>query len=372
MTEYKRMLERAMAEESRGHWRAARLAYVRAGQMLIEMTRQMDPGDWDAALESVRRLLTIAEKMKQREDQEQAQKAVQTGASKRSCASAEEDDEFEYLPSDRPNVRFEDIAGLAEPKRLIQEEIIEPHMHPEMYERFNQRAGGGVLLYGPPGTGKTMLARAIATETDADFFFVRCSDIVGKYFGEAERRIKALFNAARRSGNAIIFFDEIEALASKRGSHSTVMNRLIPELLSQMDGFEKHDGRLIIIGATNRPWDLDSAFLRPPRLTHHVYVPLPDYEARQYLIRRKLEFVPQQGTIDFDLLARVSEGFNCADVEELCNRATRGPIRRGVQTGNMEQYVTPADVEEAIQLSRSSVQPADLKAFAKWEMQKSA
>ena len=376
MTDYERTLDKAIAEEMKGNWRSARKEYARAGGLLLKMSEDMDPADRMRAIQSVKRLLAIAEKMQALENAANTAKAASTdrtvsGKGKAQCNNEDEDD-YEFLPSPSPNVHFDDIAGLKDTKRLIREEIIEPALHPDIYQRFHQKANGGILLYGPPGTGKTMLARAIATEIDADFYAVRCSDIVGKYFGEAERRLKALFRAARNSGNAIIFFDEFEALGSKRGGHSTVMNRIIPELLAQMDGFDQHDGRLIIIAATNRPWDLDSAFFRPSRLTHHVYVPLPDYDARLYLVKRKLQHVPQQGVIDFDLLAKASEGFNCADVVALCDRTTRGPIRRGIDSGNDDQYITPADVLEAIELSRSSVQPEDLKALAKWQSKKSA
>jgi len=376
MTDYERTLDKAIAEEMKGNWRSARKEYARAGGLLLNMSEDMDPADRMRAIQSVKRLLAIAEKMQALENAANIAKSAssdRTSAAKgKTQCNSEEEDEYEYLPSPSPNVHFDDIAGLKDTKRLIREEIIEPALHPDIYQRFHQKANGGILLYGPPGTGKTMLARAIATEIDADFYAVRCSDIVGKYFGEAERRLKALFRAARNSGNAIIFFDEFEALGSKRGGHSTVMNRIIPELLAQMDGFDQHDGRLIIIAATNRPWDLDSAFFRPSRLTHHVYVPLPDYDARLYLIKRKLQHVPQQGVIDFDLLAKASEGFNCADVVALCDRTTRGPIRRGIDSGNDDQYITPADVLEAIEISRSSVQPEDLKALAKWQSKKSA
>lgn len=370
MTDYERILNNAIADELKGNWRAARKGYARAASMLIKMAEDMEPADHACAMQSVKRLISIAEKMQTLENTTKsaegktAERTAGTGG-KQHCSNDEEDD-YEYLPSPTPNVHFDDIAGLHSTKALIREEIIAPALHPDIYQRFNQKGNGGILFYGPPGTGKTMLARAIATEIDADFFSIRCSDLVGKYFGEAERRIKALFRAARNSGNAIIFFDEFEALGCKRGGHSTVMNRIIPELLAQMDGFEQYDGRLIIIAATNRPWDLDSAFFRPSRLTHHVYVPLPDYDARFYLINRKLAHLPQKGAIDFSLLANASEGFNCDDVVAMCNRVTRGPIRRGIESGSNDQYITPEDVLYAIETSHSSVQPEDLKALNKW------
>lgn len=370
MFEYERAFQQAAADQERGRWHAARMNYARAGQLLIAQAPNVAPSEWNMVMDSAGKLLAAAEEMKRREEAERKNAQRREPAVKRTSGEPvgrSDDDEAQFTPTPEcPNVHFDDLAGLEDAKRVIREEILEPYRRPELYQRFDQNTNGGILLYGLPGTGKTMLAKCIATETDADFFPIRCSDIVGKYFGEAERRLKALFNAARESGNAIVFFDEFEALACQRGGHSTVMNRVVPELLSQMDGFEKHDGRLVVVAATNRPWALDSAFLRPPRLTHHIYVPLPDREARMYLLRRGFQKLPCQGEIDFDRIADATEGFNCADVANLVNQVTRGPIRRGIQSDNYEQFVTRADVEDALASAHSSVRPNDVDEMEKW------
>ncbi len=272
-----------------------------------------------------------------------------------------------FVPVEKPNVRFEDIAGLEDVKRLVRLKVIEPLRHPDLYTRFNKDSNGGVLLYGPPGTGKTMIARAIATETQLDFYSVRCSDIVGTRFGDGERNLKALFDNARESGNAMIFFDEFEALASRRGSGSTIMNRIVPELLSQMDGFIKAEGRLIILASTNRPWDLDTAVLRPPRMTEKIYVGLPDFSARLYLIKHRLLELPSQGDLNYGEMAERTEGFNCADVAAFCGKVKEGPITRGLLTGDETQFITPEDVDGAFACVRSSVQKSDLEALSRWE-----
>ena len=274
---------------------------------------------------------------------------------------------LKFAPVASPNVKFSDIAGLENVKSIIRMKVIEPILHPELYERFNKSSNGGILLYGPPGTGKTMIARAIATETKLDFFSVRCSDIVGKTFGDGERNLKALFDAARESGHAMVFFDEFESLACKRGGHSTVMNRIVPELLSQMDGFQKAEGTLIVLASTNRPWDLDSAVLRPPRMTERIYVGLPDFQARHYMVMKELQALPKQELLDYDQIAAALEGYNCADIAAFVEKVKEKPIERGVRCGDFEQYITLQDVEEALAASRSSVQKSDLEAFSRWE-----
>ena len=281
--------------------------------------------------------------------------------------SSEAENRLKFTPVQSPNVHFSDIAGLTQVKDIVRLKIIEPLLHPELYERFSKAANGGILLYGPPGTGKTMIARAIATETQLDFFSVRCYDIVGKTFGDGERNLRGLFDAARESGRAMIFFDEFESLACRRGGGSTIMNRIVPELLSQMDGFQQAEGQLVVLASTNRPWDLDSAVLRPPRMTERIYVGLPDYDARYYMVQKALDPLPRQETPDYARIAEKLDGFNCADIAAFVERVKDAPIRRGLIENHVDQFITPQDIEDALASARSSVQKSDLEAFSKWE-----
>lgn len=279
------------------------------------------------------------------------------------------DEETVFIPIEKPDVHFEDIAGLEDVKETINRRIILPRRHPEVYKAFGRSLNSGILLYGPPGTGKTMIAKAIAAEIDAVFFSVRCSDIVGKFFGEAEKNVKALFETARTQECAIIFFDEFEALAAKRGGHSTVMNRLVPELLSQMDGFVKDTEKtLILLAATNRPWDLDSAFLRPPRLTEKIYVGLPDAAAREYLIGRKFKDLPLADDFSIEEAVSATEGFNAADVNEFCETMKDGAIQRTLESEDgLISPITGEDFRNAVRIVHSSVQQSDIAALQKWE-----
>ena len=284
-----------------------------------------------------------------------------------SKGSSNTEDRLKFVPVESPNVHFSDIAGLDKVKEIIQLRVIQPILHPELYDRFGKQKNGGILLYGPPGTGKTMIARAIATETGLAFYSVRCSDIVGKSFGDGERNLSALFDAARENGRAMIFFDEFEALAVRRGGNSTVMNRIVPELLSQMDGFQQAEGQLIVLASTNRPWDLDSAVLRPPRMTERIYVGLPDFAARHYLVKHVLEPLPKQEMPDYDMVADRLDGFNCADIMAFVEKVKEAPILRGLRSGDIDQFITAEDIMTALDNARSSVQKSDLEAFSKWE-----
>lgn len=269
--------------------------------------------------------------------------------------------------AEKPKTRFDDIAGLKEVKESIQKRIILPRLHPELYKTFRREVNGGILLYGPPGTGKTMMAKAIASEIDADFFSVCCSDIVGKYFGDSEKNVKGLFESARSCESAVIFFDEFEALGTHRGGHSTVMNRLVPELLSQMDGFSgKLSEKILVLAATNRPWDIDSAFMRPPRLTEKIYVGLPDYEARRYLIQKAFQDVPCGQEVSIERIAKLTEDYNAADLIALCGSIKDQAILRCIESGNIS-CVLEEDINEGLRKIKSSVQKKDIEQIRRWE-----
>ena len=267
----------------------------------------------------------------------------------------------------KSEIRFADIAGLEEAKEAIRRRVILPYQYPEVYRTFHRKVSGGILLYGPPGTGKTMIAKAIAGEIDRDFFSVRCSDIVEKYFGESEKNVKSLFDTARKAKSAVIFFDEFDALAGRRGGDSGVMNRLVPELLSHMDGFSSDgDSDILFLAATNRPWDLDSAFLRPPRLTNKIYVGLPDFEARLFLARKCLEHIPCSPQVSAEMIAELTDGFNAADVALFCETLKDGPIDRTI-AGESRREITMEDVNRTAAQIHSSVRKEDVERLRQWE-----
>ena len=225
------------------------------------------------------------------------------------------------LPPTRERIRFADIAGLEDLKRTVRLQIIEPFLKPGIFAKFKKRAGGGVLLYGPPGCGKTMLARAVATECNAEFISVGISDVLNMWIGESERQLAALFDKARHSRPCVLFFDEIDALAYARSkANSEHTRQVVNEFLAQLDGFGADNQGVLILAATNMPWDVDSAMKRPGRFSRSVFVPPPDVEARQKIIELKLAGVPHEN-IDSRAIASTTPHFSGADVDGLVELA---------------------------------------------------
>ena len=268
----------------------------------------------------------------------------------------------QWVVSRKPGVRFDDVAGLADVKAVIRRRVIYPFQHPDVAKRYRKKAGGGVLLYGPPGTGKTMIAKAIATELDAIFFSVKCSDIISKWVGEAEKNLGKLFAAARACPCAVIFMDETEAIVARRGGDSTVMNRVIPEFLAQVDGVDSEESALLLLGATNRPWDMDEAALRTGRFGELIYVGPPDFEAVFEILRMALEGVPMSDAVDLSAVARRLDGFTGADVVGFVERVKDRPFEREISAGSASQ-VEGEDIEAVLAQSSPSVTKAMLARF---------
>lgn len=268
----------------------------------------------------------------------------------------------------KSKIKFDDIAGLEEAKDAFREKVIMPFEHPEIYEKFGKKAGGGILLYGLPGTGKTMFAEATSNELNATFIPVKCSDIKSKWYGESEQKVKAIFAKAKRSKKAIIFFDEFEAIGAKRTDDGNNGNNdLVPEILAEMQGIgsSKSDSTIMIIAATNKPWAIDSAFMRPGRFDEKIYIPLPDLVARKKLFEIQLKKLPVADDLDYDYLAKITEGFNGADIKEVCEKLKMSAIKDSLNKGE-DQTIGMDDVARIEKTIKSSVSLEDidqLKAF---------
>lgn len=279
--------------------------------------------------------------------------------------------EFEdnFAPCEDTGVSLDDVAGLDNVKEEIKRLVIEPQLHPEIYKRFKREGGGGIMLYGVPGTGKTMIAQAIAHELDAAFFPIKCSDISSKFFGDSEQKIKALFDKARQYPTSIIFFDEFEAIGTKRSeTNSSVMKRIVPELLTQIQGFDKNKNNMLVIAATNCPWDIDSAFMRSGRFSKRIYIPLPDANARLAMIKMGLNDVPSEADLDYNRAVELTKGFSGADIKEYCNKIKDYAIDRTLKN-KAESKISMNDFEYAGKAVSSSVQEKDLKKMADYQVQ---
>ncbi|KAJ5188780.1 ATPase AAA-type core [Penicillium cf. griseofulvum] len=229
--------------------------------------------------------------------------------------------------SDKPNVKWEDVAGLENAKEALKEAVILPIKFPHLFTGKRQ-PWKGILLYGPPGTGKSYLAKAVATEANSTFFSVSSSDLVSKWMGESERLVKQLFNMARENKPAIIFIDEVDALCGPRGEgESEASRRIKTELLVQMDGVGNDSKGVLILGATNIPWQLDAAIRR--RFQRRVHISLPDLNARIKMFMLAVGTTPCQMTqTDYRQLADLSEGYSGSDISIAVQDALMQPIRK--------------------------------------------
>lgn len=267
--------------------------------------------------------------------------------------------------SDR--ITFADVAGLGDVKEQITFKVLSPMRKPELAEKYHIRAGGKILLYGPPGTGKTFIARAIAGEVDAEFFAVNCQDLISKYMGDSSKQLDSLFAEAEKYEKAIIFFDEFDSVASKRGDGTggvdAEMARFVATFLTKVDGFKPTANKmLLLIAATNRPWALDSAMLRGGRFDTQIYVGVPDQTAREFLVNRALGGIAKEEDVDLSKLAWALEGYGGGDVTAICEKIKLEPYKREVLTGEA-QRITREDCNKVLASSRNVITPEELEKF---------
>lgn len=313
----------------------------------------------DSYLADANELLDIAAEIRKR--QQNAPEEARTVAQQVSGENADSSDSAWRL-RERPQQKLADVAGLDEVKRELREKVIAPFLHPDLYERFKVETGGGILMYGPPGNGKTFVARAVAGEIDAAFFNVNASQLKDKYVGETEKNIQKLFDEARSHERAVIFLDEVDHLLSRRGNQKVGM---VAQFLTMMDGLEKIQGCLLVLGATNKPWVIDDAVLRPGRMGTHIFVGPPDDAARAAILAYNLQGVPVADDVRFEALAARTDGYSGADMTALSDRAKRSALNRQLET-ERDTEVTAADFEAALRKVKPSLTPGILADFITW------
>ena len=267
------------------------------------------------------------------------------------------------------DVSFEDVAGLEDVKEQIKLRLVYPYTNPDVAAEYGIKTGGGLLLYGPPGTGKTYIAKAVAHEINAAFFSIKPSNIMSQWVGVAEKNIAKLFKTAREQERAVIFVDEVDALLPRRRSnYSTVMKRVVPELLAEMEGVDTNNDNVLFLGATNEPWEIDDAAMRPGRFDKKIYIPPPDMAAREQIFRLNLQDRLIDPDINYSAMAEVSEGYSGADIVEICIEAAQRAYMEYIKTAE-KAPITLETVLSVMEEVKPSITPENLRKYEKFSRQ---
>ena len=337
--------------KEKGNITLAKRNFMMAGETMMRMAQLSKGKLKEVRLQRARRLVELAENLNKKPAK----------ISKKEETEEEDEDVKKWQSAKIPDIKFSDVAGLEDVKKAITIRMINPIKHPDKYKMYGKKTGGGVLLYGPPGTGKTMVAKAIANEVGAKFYTVKGSDIVSKWVGESEKNINSLFEEANKQDRSIIFIDEMDSLIGKRGV-DTHNDKRVNEFLQQIDGFAGRNPNLLLLGATNRPWDIDSAAMRSGRFSQKIYLPLPDAPARKFMIEKSMKNVPVEKDFDVDKIVAQTENYSGADLEELCDRAKDEPLLKAIETDTVV-LVSNKDFDNVLAVMPPSVTQSEIKLF---------
>ncbi|CCH61145.1 hypothetical protein TBLA_0E00840 [Henningerozyma blattae CBS 6284] len=334
------LIQKAIDLDTASEYEQAYTAYYNGlDYLMLALKYEKNPKSKDLIRAKVTEYLNRAEQLKKHLDNETAN-GVQNASNKDSANAKKvsNDDDTEdtkklkgalsaAILTEKPNVRWEDVAGLDSAKEALKEAVILPVKFPHLF-KGNRKPTTGILLYGPPGTGKSYLAKAVATEANSTFFSISSSDLVSKWMGESERLVKNLFNMARENKPSIIFIDEVDALTGQRGEgESEASRRIKTELLVQMNGVGNDSQGVLILGATNIPWQLDSAIRR--RFEKRIYIPLPDLSARTTMFEINVSDTPcTLSKEDYRMLGQMTEGYSGSDIAVAVKDALMEPVRK--------------------------------------------
>ncbi|CAH2353419.1 vacuolar protein sorting-associated protein 4 [[Candida] railenensis] len=351
------------ADTATRHEEAYKLYYNGLDYLMLAIKYEKNPQTKDLIKSKFTEYLTRAEQLKDHLEKQQQKSNNSSSAEGSSSGSTKakkagdgsDDDDADTkklrgalagaILSEKPNVSWDDIAGLEGAKEALKEAVILPVKFPQLFVG-NRKPTSGILLFGPPGTGKSYLAKAVATEANSTFFSVSSSDLVSKWMGESERLVKQLFTMARESKPSIIFIDEVDALCGPRGEgESEASRRIKTELLVQMNGVGNDASGVLVLGATNIPWQLDAAIRR--RFERRIYIALPDVEARTRMFEINIGDVPCECTPqDLKTLAGMTDGYSGHDIAVVVRDALMQPIRKIQQATHFKPVISDADGKE--------------------------
>lgn len=348
-------MKKGKEAKAKGNITLAKRNFLLASETMMQMAKLSQGKLKEVRMDRARGLVEIAENLNKRPEK------VTKKNDGDNAKNEEDEDVKKWQAAKVPNIKFSDVAGLEDVKKAITIRMINPIKYPDKYKMYGKKTGGGVLLYGPPGTGKTMIAKAIANEVGAKFYAVKGSDIVSKWVGDSEKNINSLFEEANKQDRAIIFIDEMDSLIGKRGV-DTHNDKRVNEFLQQIDGFAGRNPNLLLLGATNRPWDIDSAAMRSGRFSQKIYLPLPDAPARKFMIEKNMKGVPVAPDFDIDKIVAETEMYSGADLDELCDRAKDEPLLKAIATDSII-LVTNQDFDNVLEKMPPSVTKSELKLF---------
>ncbi len=276
--------------------------------------------------------------------------------------------------TERPNIKMTEVAGLEDAKQAINDAILTPIKHPELFKGKARQPWRGILFYGPAGCGKTLIAKAVASEVNATFFNVSAANIVSKWLGESERLVMHLFQLARKNQPAIVFIDELDSIGvSRSGDDVGGERRMKTQLLTELQGLaSNHEDRVTVIGATNLPWEID--FALRSRFEKRIHVPLPNTEARAAILEIHMEDIEVSPTVDFEEMADLTEGYSGRDISIVCREAAMEPIRDLQRSGRLDDEreildirpVSRDDFLSAIENIKPATPPEDVRRYIDW------
>ncbi len=365
---YKSFYEQGMSAYDCGDVLKARELLLKAAEMANEISTKSV--SYQVKTEYRNIAMKILNFVKTKCGNEPQKKAVKSGETK-SSGDEEKTTNFQPVNNDE-KITFEDVAGLQEVKEEIEFKVLNPLKNPELAKKYKINAGGKLLLYGPPGTGKTFIARAIAGEVDAVFYSINCQDLISKYMGESSKQLDELFETALKNERAIIFFDEFDSIATKRESSSggvdAEMSRFVATFLTKVDGFTKSktNKMLLLIAATNRPWALDNAMIRGGRFDTHIYVSVPDSNARRFMVEKAFRDVPMNSNFDYAKLTEMLDGFGGGDIVAICEKIRLKAYKKSIRTG-VEEKVSMEDCYDVLAKHHNVITREEIERFENFQ-----